>query len=105
MHITLSPVRSDDTLTLHRSGEVLTVNGADCDFGPLPEGAVLPRAAVGCDWLASDVTRTGGVLHLTLSLPHGPDAPPGTLFPAPMVVTEDGPVALPAHGPAQEDCA
>ena len=27
------------------------------------------------EWLASDVTRTGGQIRLTLILPHGTDAP------------------------------
>ena len=90
MHITLSPMRRDDTLTLHRAGDVLTVNGQELDLSALPEGATLPRAAVDCDWLASDITRTGGVLHLTLILPHGPipwPAPPeasAVLYPAPI---------------------
>ncbi|MDT8853500.1 hypothetical protein RNZ50_00330 [Paracoccaceae bacterium Fryx2] len=97
MHITLSPCRHDGTLTLHRAGDTLTVNGEPFDLAGIPEGATLPRAAVACDWLGSDITRTGGVLHLTLILPHGPDAPPGTLFPAPLLLTGDGPVALPPH--------
>ena len=60
MQITLTPMRRDDALTLHRAGDVLTINGVAYDFGPLPEGALLCRAAVGCDWLASDVGRVGG---------------------------------------------
>lgn len=95
MQITLSPMRRDDRLTLARKGDVLTVNGDDLDFGPLPEGAVLPAAATGCDWIVGDVTRTGGVLHLTLILPHGGNAPYETLFPAPLTLTGDGPVDLP----------
>jgi hypothetical protein len=101
MIITLTPMRRDDALTLHRAGDMLTVNGTPYDFGPLPEGGLLPRDAVGCDWLASDVTRRGGVLHLTLILPHGPDAAPETLFPAPIPVTADGPVALPGQTPEE----
>ena len=95
MQITLSPMRRDDTLTLHRKGNVLTVNGMALDLTALPDGATLPRAAVGCDWLAGDITRTDGVLHLTLILPHGADAGPDLLFPAPLRLTGDGPVVLP----------
>jgi hypothetical protein len=101
MIIDLSPVRRDDRPEVHRAGDVLTVDGVAHDFGPLPEGAVLPRAAVACDWLASDVTREGGVIRLTLILPHGPvpwPAPPEAdivLHPAPLVLTDDGLVALP----------
>lgn len=97
MHIILTPQRRDDTLTLMRSGDTLTINGEAFDFASVPEGAILPKDAVTCDWLASDVTRQGGVLHLTLILPHGADAPPETLFPVPVSVTADGPIALPLY--------
>jgi len=95
MQITFTPQRHDTPLTLHRQGDVLIVDGIDYDFGPVPEGGLLPREAVDCPRLASDVARLGGVLHLTLILPHGADAPPETLFPAPLALTADGPVALP----------
>lgn len=95
MFITLTPMRRDDALTLHRAGDVLTISGTEYDFTPLPEGALLPRAAVDCDWLASDVTRTGGQIRLTLILPHGTDAPAARRAPAPLSLTADGPVVLP----------
>lgn len=95
MLITFTPMRCDDRLSLHRVGDVLTVNGEAYDFAPLLEGAVLPRDAVDCSWLASDVRRQDGELQLTLILPHGPDAPEETLFPAPLLLTGDGPVLLP----------
>ncbi|WP_323038235.1 hypothetical protein [Gemmobacter sp.] len=98
MHITLSPIRSDAELTLHRAGDVLTIGGVAHDFGGLPDGALLPRAAVDCPWLASDIVRQGGRLHLTLLLPHAAEAPPETLFPAPLADPADGPVPLPPHG-------
>ena len=97
MQITLTPQRRADTLTLMRSGDVLTINGDAFDFAAIPEGGTLPRDAVACDWLAGDVTRSGGVLHLTLILPHGADAPQATLFPAPITLTGDGPVTLPTN--------
>jgi hypothetical protein len=97
MQITLSPIRHDTALTLHRAGDVLTLNGVAYDLSGIPEGATLPRDAVACDWLASDIERIGGVLHLTLLLPHGADAPEATRFPAPLVLTGDGPVELPPY--------
>ena len=97
MQITLTPVRLDTALSLHRSGDVLVINGVTYDFGPLPEGAILPREAVGCAWLASDVERIGGAIHLTLILPHGANAPEATRHPAPISLTVNGPVTLPAH--------
>lgn len=105
MHITLIFQCRDDSLTLHRAGDVVTFNGTAYDFGPLQEGAVLPRTAVDCPWLASDITRIDGELHLTLILPHGPiPVPPPTealavLFPQPIHVTSNGPIALPSWAP------
>lgn len=97
MQITLSPQRHDSTLTLSRTGDMLTINGEAFDFSAIADGGTLPQAAVACDWLASDVERIGGVLHLTLILPHGADAPHDTLFPDVLTLTGDGPVDLPAY--------
>lgn len=97
MQISFTPKRLDRKLTLDRQGDVLTINDEAFDFGPLKEGDTLPREAVACDWLASDVTRVDGELHLGLTLPHGNDAPKETRFPKPMSVTEDGPVDLPLY--------
>lgn len=103
MKIELSPVRRDDRYTLAVTGDVLTINGEAFDFTALPEGASLPREAVACDWLISDVERQGGDLRLTLRLPHGAGAPDETRFPQPLIVTTDGPVALPPFGPLTEE--
>jgi len=104
MHITLTPMRHNTPLMLERAGDTLTFNGEEFDFAPIPEGATLPRDAVECEWLASDITRISGVLHLTLILPHGSNAPYETRFPAPMTLTTDGPVELPAYEePANAD--
>lgn len=103
MKITFSPSRMDTPLTLEKQGDVLTIQGEAFDFTPLPDGHTLPRAAVACDWLASDVTRVDGALQLALVLPHGPQAPQETLFPAPMILASDGPVDLPPfNAPAVE---
>ena len=97
MHITLSPIRAETPLTLHRAGDVLTVNGEVFDFSGIPEDAILPREAVACGWLASDITRISGSLQLTILLPHGANAPEETRHPAPLVLTSDGPVTLPPY--------
>jgi hypothetical protein len=104
MKISFSPVRSDQRLVLERRGDVLVFNGDALDLSGIPEGATLPQAAAGCDWIASDIERRGGILHLTLILPHGAQAAEATLFPAPITVTGDGPVTLPDYAlPVLED--
>ena len=100
MRITLSPSRRDDRLTISKSGDTLTINGEAFDLSAIPDGATLPRDAVACEWLASDIERIGGVLHLTLILPHGANAPHETRFPDP-IDAADGPIALPAYEVAE----
>ena len=104
MKLTFTPMRRDDRLELHRTGDVLTINGEAFDFGPLPEGATLPREAIDSDWFAGPVERIGGVLHVSLILPHGPHAPDATRVPAPLEIEGDGSVVVPAWAePAEED--
>ena len=98
MHLTFIPQRQDLDLTLYRRGDVLEVNGLPLDFSGIPEGALLPRQAVACPLLAGDVERRDGVLHLVLILPHGAMAGPARRHPAPILLQEDGPVALPEAG-------
>lgn len=96
-HITLSPVRADGSMTLSKSGAILTIDGTEYDFGPLEDGDALPREAVECDRLASDVTRLGDTISLALVLPHGGNAPEETRFAEAHMVTEDGSVAMPPY--------
>lgn len=102
MHITFTPMRRDDQLSLSKSGDMLTINGEVFDLSGIPDGATLPQSAMPCDWLASDIERIGGVLHLTLILPHGPRAPQETLFPQPLSA-QDGVIDLPAYSLEEED--
>lgn len=95
MKISLVPQRRDDTLTISKAGDILTVNGEAFDFSGVVDGTPLLRENVACDWLASDVERVNGELNLSLIMPHGPDAPAGTKFPAPITVTADGAIDLP----------
>lgn len=103
--ITLSPVRSFAApLEIEKRGTALIVNGEAYDFGFLSDGDTLPRAAVSGSWLASDVTCRGGVLSLAVALPHGPNAPEETRFPAPVTATKDGPIDLPPYDtPGESD--
>lgn len=95
MNIAFSPCRSDTVLSVVKSGDTLTINGAAFDFSAVGDGDVLPRDAVATDWLASDVTRSGGVLALTLVLPCPANAPAAMTNPVP-ITAADGPVPLPA---------
>ncbi|MGP3699904.1 hypothetical protein [Rhodobacter sp. NSM] len=99
MHIAFSPQRREERLSLARSGDILILNGEELDLSGIPDGATLPRDAVGSAWLASDIERIDGVLQFTLILPHGPDAGAATLFPEPIHAEIDGPISVPAWGP------
>jgi hypothetical protein len=95
MNITLSPQRRDDTLTVTKQDNTLTINGTAYDFSVIPDGATLPKDATDCAWLASDVERIDGVLHLTLLLPHGANASQAARFPQPIINPADGVLELP----------
>ena len=98
MKLTLTPIRRDEDLTAIVSGDTITLNGEMFDFSFMSEGDTLPRDAVSCGWLASDVTREGGEIAMTLLLPHGGNAPDETRFPNPAARTVgDGPVSLPPY--------
>ena len=94
MLINLSPVRSDEQLTLAVSGDTLLINDVPFDFSPLPEGAILPVAAIGSSWITEDVKRVDGVIQVTVMLPHADDASEAARFPQP-ITAADGPVELP----------
>ncbi|MCP3177315.1 hypothetical protein MJO47_09410 [Desulfuromonas sp. KJ2020] len=97
MKINLSPQRRDDALNVSRTGDILTINGGGYDFSQLPEGATLSAAAVDCEFIVGDISRTNGELELTLLLPHGPNPTQEQAFPHPVEVLTDGPIALPQN--------
>ena len=100
MKIKLSPVRCDEQLSASVVGDAITLNGIKFDFSQLSAGDTLPKSAVYCQWIASDVERIGDEIYLTLILPHGANAPHETRFPTAysefMTVT-DGEVPLPPY--------
>jgi len=98
LKINLSPIRSDEQQpTVTYTAPVLTVNGTDYSLSDLPDGATAQHPVLGT------VSRTGDDYEVTLSLPHGANAPVETRFPEPIEVTQDGPVTLPPYdAPEQE---
>lgn len=95
MKIYLSPIRMDAELSVSKTGDVLTVNGQEFDFTPLPDGATLPNEAIDSEHFAGPVSRINGELQLTLRLPHGPEPSHAVAFPEPITPIADGPVELP----------
>ncbi|WP_311969357.1 hypothetical protein [Pseudomonas baltica] len=95
MKINLSPVRRDDSLELSVTGAVVTVNGEPFDFSQMADGDTLPASAISSQWFVGDVHKTDGELELTLILPLPTNYSPAQAFPAPLLVTADGAVALP----------
>lgn len=95
MKITLNPQRRDDTLTVSKSGDTLTINGTVYDFSVIPEGATLPASAVDCEYITDSIERINGVLHLSLILPHGPNPSQAVASPAPLINPANGVLELP----------
>ena len=95
MLINLSPIRSDRTLEITKTADTLTINGVPYDFSQLPNGVTLPKEAVDCEWIVSDVNRVNGEIELTILLPHGANASHEARFPEPIIKNDDGQVVLP----------
>lgn len=102
MIVSFSPVLREAKLEVEVHGDAITINGEVFDFSPLPEGATLPDTAIASDWFFGDVTRKNGVISLTISLPHGVNAPESTRFAKPIFVFKDGPVELPVYDIVEE---
>ncbi|WP_336057378.1 hypothetical protein [Nitratireductor sp. CH_MIT9313-5] len=98
MNISFIEQRSDFSLTASKTGDVLTLNGEAFDFSPLPEGGTINGGDIPSDWIVGNVTRVNGAINLTLILPYGPNPTDEVLSPQPIIVTADGPIALPGGG-------
>lgn len=95
MIIALSPQLSMRSLTVTKSGDVLTINGEEIDFSVIPDGATVPGEDVPSDFIVGPVERIDGELRLTMVLPHWIDAPHEMRFPQPLIDPPDGPLDLP----------
>lgn len=97
MKISFFPQRRSETLTLEKtSGDRLRVNGELFNFNPLQDGDEIPAGEIPCEWIVGPVERADGEICLTVILPHGPNPSQGVAFPAPIVVTDDGPILVPS---------
>lgn len=103
MIIKLSPVRSDEILSVEKNGDTLRLNGAAFDFSALPDGATLPAEAIGSQRVGGSVERIDGQLVVTLLMPHGAEAGEQSRFPVDIVNPADGRVPLPTDCDPQPD--
>jgi hypothetical protein len=95
MIINLSPFRSDETLVIIKSGDVLTVNGEVFDFSRMADGDTLPLGAIESHWFGGTVDRVGADLLLTLRLPLPVNYSQEQAYPVPLTNVQDGEVSLP----------
>jgi hypothetical protein len=95
MHISFSPQRRDDTLTLEKTGDRLRINGRLFNFNSLADGDEIPAGDIPCEWILGTVHRIDGEIRLKLILPHGPSPSDAVAFPDPIFVEEDGPISVP----------
>jgi hypothetical protein len=93
--INLSPQRRDDTLTVVKAGNKLTINGELFDFTSMATGDSIPASAIQSPWFDGMVTKVGNELELTLILPIGPDPTQAQAFPETLRSVPDGAVVLP----------
>ncbi|TPN03800.1 hypothetical protein FJ973_29595 [Mesorhizobium sp. B2-1-3] len=95
MRISFSPQRRDDALVLEKTGDRIRINGELFNFDGLADGDTIKLGNIPGGWFAGAVTKTDGEIHIVLTLPHGPNPSQAVAFPDPIVVTEDGPIAVP----------
>lgn len=97
MIINLIPTYTDWPLPeVIYSKDALTINGKLFDFGPVPEGAILPHGAIDSEWFSGEVTRVDGEIHLSMKLPYFVlPASKAVAFPEPIRVIRAGAVKLP----------
>lgn len=90
-------VRPEEDLSLSAkvAGATIFINGAPLDLSPMQDGDVLPRGAVASPMIRGEIRRTGDVIEIPLTFPIVFDAPEAARFPAPILLTSDGPVPLP----------
>jgi len=96
MRISWAPQSSARPLpVISVAGDVLTIDGVVYDFSPLPEGAMLPRAALSPDApIDGEARRVGGRVLVTIALPYR-NRPGIVPTPAAMVDPPAGSITVP----------
>ena len=102
MKIKLNPQRRDDSLTVIKTGDTLTINGEAFDFSAVPDGATLPADAISSEFFSGPVERIGGELLITLIMPHGPNPQEHVAFPEDIIDPTDGEIILPKNNEVAE---
>lgn len=95
MKITLVPQRNNNTITVTKNGNVLTINDMVFDFSVIPNGASLPASATGSLFFCGDIERIVDDLQLSILLPHSANPSPAVAFPVVLINPPDGPLELP----------
>lgn len=86
MKITFTPQYRFDPLALSKNGDVLTINGEDFDFSPLPDGYSV-EAVSAC--IIGPVARVDGKLKITIACP--------SILDNVVVTAEDGIIGVPTN--------
>ncbi|WP_372356985.1 hypothetical protein ACCP99_08360 [Xanthomonas sp. NCPPB 3443] len=76
MRITIIAQRSDAELSVSCADDVLTINGEQFDFGPLPDHCELPHGAVASPFVVGSVRKENGIVSLALAFPYAADEEP-----------------------------
>lgn len=92
MQIEFAPQFSNATLNLSLEGNLLVINGEPHDFSAIPVGG-----SVGNVGQVLSASRNDDGLKVQLVLPHSQAADVSVRFPQPIVVTQNGPIAVPGQ--------
>ncbi len=95
--INLSPIHNGPPLTFQRTGGIVSINGTVYDLTRMADGDTLPRDAVMCPALLSDVTLVSGDLNMTLAAGYNAPGTEAERFPDP--ITDTPSVVGLANGP------
>jgi len=92
MFISLTPVRTDESLTLERQGDNLIINGQVFDLAELADSD--PESAPPSPFIVGPVQRSGDGYTVSVLLPYGEDRGADPPQARQVQVTQDGPIEL-----------